>query len=116
MWMVALLVMSDSGFVVSQGTLPTSGFRVTVDKPVLEFYTASWCLPCVAAKDALAKAKDLPFTVKEIDVDRLDDFDGPIPQFRWSCSKSRAFPAGRAVLTGWYGIEHLLNEYKRTNK
>ncbi len=127
MWMVALLVMSDSGFVVSHETLPNAfhvahsdlplhKLRGDSEQPLMEFYTARWCYPCIAAKEAIGKEKNLPFSVLQIDVDSLDDFDGQIPQFRWNCKKSKDFPNGRAVLTGWYGIEHLLNEYKRTNK
>jgi thiol-disulfide isomerase/thioredoxin len=58
-------------------------------KPVVRFYTASWCKPCQVAKAELAKVdkSQLPFEIVEVDI---SDPDAPrptwcktIPSFAW---------------------------------
>lgn len=87
-------------------------------KPILDFYTAKWCGPCRIAKPILATAEKsgkLPFTIIEIDIDdHPSAWSGPVPAFRWPCKASPQFPTGYAALTGWYGLDHLLAEFKKS--
>ncbi len=95
---------------------PETQFRVTVvrspalaesAKPVLEVIGDTWCAPCNAAKDVLSAAKDLPFTVKHVSASATG-YDKDIPAFRWKSPSGKTY-----TLTGWYGIDHLLSEFKR---
>lgn len=87
-------------------------------KPILDFYTAKWCGPCRMAKPILAAAEKsgkLPFTVVEIDIDdHPTAWTGQVPAFRWPCKVSPQFPTGYAALTGWYGLDHLVTEFKKS--
>jgi len=93
---------------------------VVIAKPVVEFYTAKWCGPCRIAKPAIeaaVKTGKLPFTVNVVDIDeQRGKWSGAVPACAWNVERSPIFPAGRAAITGWYGIEHLTAEFTRTTK
>ena len=75
--------------------------------PVMELIGAPWCAPCRVADAALLSAKSLPFKVVHIDSGKTS-YDKDIPAFRWKTASGKTY-----VLTGWYGIDHLLSEFKR---
>lgn len=82
----------------------------TIEKETVEFISAPWCGNCRVPEAALTKSvvEKLPFKIKKVDADR-SGYQGSVPAFRWknSSGNSNGF-------VGWYGIEHLVSEFKRT--
>jgi hypothetical protein len=76
-------------------------------RPVMEVIGDPWCAPCNAAKEVLASSKDLPFDVKHVSASGIS-YQQDIPAFRWKTPSGKTY-----VLTGWYGISHLLGEFRK---
>lgn len=78
-------------------------------RSVMYLHTASWCAPCQAAKKALTKEilEKLPFTIEVRDSTEYE-YPHPIPAFHWDT------PNGPMKLEGWYGVDHLVSEWTKT--
>lgn len=77
-------------------------------KPVVYAWSTANCRYCVPAKDALAKAQDLPFTVVWDPPGKAAPA-GLFPCFSWQAASGQTH-----VETGWLSLAHLLNRWKAT--
>lgn len=108
-----------SGFVVTDHPSLQEKRVVTEHNPGVHeddkifLYSATWCGPCRAAKEALAKIKDKPFVLDIVDVDaekyppgfdKLPTKLQTIPHFEWNT------PNGR-VYTKWKDYEDLVGKW-----
>lgn len=94
-------------FEVARGVLePTQTAPNAPAKPKLVMYTKPSCTPCKVGKAALQAAQDLPFDWYELNL--LEESDVSVPKFEWNS------PNGKMSLTGWYGLDRLVSEFKRT--
>lgn len=67
------------------------------------------CVPCKVANKALSDAlqnNKLPFQYSVIYLN--EDDPKSVPEFYWDS------PKGRFQIVGWYGVEHLVNEWVKT--
>ncbi len=87
---------------------PTHKPAVT-PRPIVLLYSAKWCAPCRAARQALDKAA-LPFEIRVVDVTEGGQpayVDG-IPYFEWQTRRGRWF--GK-----WTTVEDLVKRWELTH-
>lgn len=96
---------------VSIGQLPSISQEKVDDvieksKVKIIVYTRKNCQPCKTAKEVLSARKDLPFDIEWLGEEV--EFPHPVPTFAWES------PNGVMQFEGWYGVDHLVKEWTRT--
>lgn len=101
-------------------TVEPSAYVVTVEtakppakaKPVVNLYSATWCGPCQAAKAELkAAAKDLPFTVRIVDVSNggQPGYVTSLPWVSWPKAEGevwqRSYPGVKELVEQWQATQ-----------
>jgi thiol-disulfide isomerase/thioredoxin len=100
-------------FVVTDRLAPTVFKAGEIDtavtrRPVVIFYTATWCAPCRAARQALQQSR-LPFDLQFIDVTHGGQpaYVDSIPYFEWDAPGGRRFAK-------WANVAELVRRWQLT--
>jgi len=116
---VLCVLLSAVGAAEYSVTVEPSAYVVTVEtaKPpakstsVVNLYSATWCAPCQAAKAELkAAAKDLPFTVRIVDVSNggQPGYVKSLPWVSWPKAE------GEVWQRSYPGVKELVSEWQNT--
>lgn len=84
-------------FVVTDRELP-SNKPVTVKRPIVLLYSATWCAPCRAARQELERSR-LPFDIRVVDVTHggQPEYVDSIPYFEWDSPRGRRYAKWSSV-------------------
>ncbi|MDB5338686.1 MAG: hypothetical protein JWN70_4305 [Planctomycetaceae bacterium] len=81
---------------------------VTIKRPVVLLYSASWCAPCRVARQELERSR-LPFDIRVIDVTNggQPEYVDSIPYFEWDSPRGRRFAK-------WSSVSDLVKRWELT--